>query len=60
MAEEPIPYKPMDPGRVDTLNPFEMQYWSGELHCTEAELTQAVAEVGAHVTAVRAYLASRG
>jgi Protein of unknown function (DUF3606) len=58
MPESPSPYKPLDPGRVDTLDPAEMQYWSRELHCTEAELAQAVSKVGEHVTAVREYLAS--
>ena len=55
-TEEP-PYKPLDPGRVDMLDQFERQYWCRTLHCTEAELAAAVASVGAHVTAVRAYLA---
>ena len=36
-----------------------MQYWSKELPCTETELTQAVSEVGDHVTALREHLASR-
>lgn len=52
-------YKPLDPGRVDTLDRVEMQYWSRELHCTEAELTQAVSKVGEHVASVREYLAKR-
>jgi hypothetical protein len=32
-------------------------YWCGELHCTEAQLTAAVAAVGEHVTEVRRHLA---
>jgi hypothetical protein len=52
------PYKPLDPGRVDTQNPIELQYWSRELHCTEAELMDAVRKVGNHVTSVREYLLS--
>ena len=59
MPDDQTPYKPLDPGRVDTLSPVELQYWSGELKCTEAELAQAVSEVGEHVTALREYLASR-
>ena len=59
MPDDLTPYKPLDPGRVDTQNQVELQYWSRELQCTEAELTEAVSEVGGHVTAVREYLASR-
>lgn len=50
--------RPLDPGRIDMLNLFERQYWCNALHCTEAELAQAVASVGTHVTAVREYLAA--
>jgi hypothetical protein len=35
-----------------------LEYWSRELHCTLAELADAVSKVGDHVTAVREYLAS--
>ena len=59
MTDDLTPFKPLDPGRVDILSQVELQYWSRELHCTEAELTQAVSEVGDHITAVREYLASR-
>ena len=59
MTDDPTPYKPLDPGRVEILTEVEQQYWSRELKCTEAELIQAVAEVGDHVTAVREHLASR-
>ena len=59
MHDLPTNYKPLDPGRVDTIDRVEMQYWSKELHCSEAELTDAVSKVGEHITAVREYLASR-
>jgi len=52
-------FKPLDPGRVDTLDELELQYWSREFHCTEDELMQAVSEVGDHITSVREYLAPR-
>jgi hypothetical protein len=45
--------KPLDPGRVNTMDPVELRYWCHELHCSEARLLKAVAEVGEHVTAVR-------
>ena len=59
MPDDLTPYKPLDPGRVEIVTPDELQYWSQELQCTEAELTQALSAVGNHVTAVREYLASR-
>ena len=59
MHDLPANYKPLDPGRVDTLDRIELQYWSRELHCTEAELMEAVSKVGEHVAALREYLASR-
>ena len=59
MPDDLTPFKPLDPGRVDTSDQVEMQYWSRELHCTEAELTEAVSKVGDHITSVREYLASR-
>ena len=59
MSDLLSPYKPLDPGRVETLDHVEMQYWSRELHCTEDELKQAISKVGNHITALREYLASR-
>lgn len=58
MEENPSGYKPLDPGRVDLLDQFERQYWCETLQCTGDQLQKAVDEVGAHVTAVRDYLAS--
>jgi hypothetical protein len=52
-------FKPLDPGRVNAMDPVELQYWCRELHCTEAELKDAVSKVGEHVTAVREQLDSR-
>jgi len=52
-------FKPLDPGRINTMDPVELQYWCKELHCTEVQLHNAIAEVGDHVTAVRDALASR-
>ena len=45
--------KPLDPGRVNTMDPVELRYWIHELNTTETQLMRAVAEVGEHVTAVR-------
>ena len=52
-------FKPLDPGRINAVDPVELQYWCEELDCTEAELKDAVFKVGEHVTAVRAELESR-
>lgn len=58
MVDPEKPFEPLDPGRIDTQNRTELEYWSRVLHCTEAELADAVRQVGNHVTAVREYLAS--
>lgn len=52
-------FKPLDPGRINTLDPVELQYWCRELHCTEAQLHDAISHVGDHVTAVRDRLSSK-
>ena len=59
MEEHQGNFKPLDPGRVNAMDPIEFQYWCKELGCTEAELNDAVSKVGEHVTAVREQLASR-
>jgi hypothetical protein len=60
MHEEPMPFKPLDPGRVDMLDALERQYWAREFHCTEHQLAKAVEKVGVHVTVLREHLARRG
>lgn len=50
--------KPLDPGRVNTMDPLELRWWCRELHCTPAELEAAVEKAGEHVAAVRAQLAA--
>lgn len=59
MTESLTHFRPLDPGRVDTLDQVELQYWCKELHCTEPQLMEAVAKVGEHIAAVREHLASR-
>lgn len=59
MPDDQSNFKPLDPGRVNAMDPIELQYWCGELHCTDAELKDAVAKVGEHVTEVREQLALR-
>ena len=52
-------HRPLDPGRIDSLDRDDLQYWSKELGCTEAELAEAISHVGEHVAAVRDHLAGR-
>jgi len=53
MNEPAEPVKPLDPGRINTMDPVELRYWCHELDCSEERLIQAVDEVGEHVAAVR-------
>jgi hypothetical protein len=50
--------QPLDPGRINTMDPLEMRWWCRELGCSLERLQEVVAEVGEHVTAVRARLAA--
>lgn len=59
MENHPTHFKPLDPGRINIIDQEELAYWSQELQCTEPELAEAVTQAGEHITAVRAYLASR-
>lgn len=59
MSNDPSHFQPLDPGRINVLDPVELKYWCGQLHCTEPELKDAMARVGDHVTAVRDLLAAR-
>lgn len=51
-------FHPLDPGRINTLDPVELKYWCQQLQCNEADLRAALAKVGDHVTAVRSQLAA--
>ena len=59
MSDPQSKFEPLDPGRVNAIDPVELQYWCGELQCTEIELQEAVSKVGEHVAAVREQLTSR-
>lgn len=52
-------FTPHDPGRINAMDPVELQYWCNELGCTDEELKDAVAKAGEHVTAVREQLNRR-
>ena len=59
MRDDLSSFKPKDPGRVNAVDPVELQYWCKEFKCTERELAAAVAMVGEQVAEVRQVLASR-
>jgi hypothetical protein len=58
MPDDLSSFKPLDPGRVNAMDPIELEYWCKDLKCTEGELSEAIARVGAHVTEVRQFLTS--
>lgn len=53
------PFMPLDPGRVEILDPAEREYWCRELGCSPEALADAVAAVGTHTTEVREHLRSQ-
>lgn len=48
--------RPLDATRVNINETWEIQYWCGKFHCTEAELKRAVAAVGTSSAKVEGYL----
>lgn len=58
MSDDLAHFHPLDPGRINVMDPVEIKYWCNKLHCNEAQLRLAMAKVGDHVTAVRGQLAS--
>ena len=58
MSDDLSHFHPLDPGRINTIDPVELKYWCQQLHCTEMQLRQALAKVGDHVTAVRNQLSA--
>lgn len=59
MHERPQDFSPIDPGRVNTMDPLELAWWAERLGCTVVELQAAVDAVGEHVTEIRIVLAER-
>ena len=58
MTDHQQAFHPLDAGRINLDDALEIEYWCRELGCTEAALQEAVAQVGAHVAAVREQLRS--
>ncbi len=59
MIDMPADFSPLDPGRINSADPFEIEYWSRELGCSAETLTEIVGRVGEHVTVVREALSRR-
>lgn len=59
MRDDLLGFTPLDPGRVNSMDPVELNYWCKELKCTASELAEAIAKVGEHVAEVRQALGHR-
>jgi hypothetical protein len=58
MPDFPQDFQPLDPGRINADDPVEFAFWCWTLRCNEQHLLQLIAQVGPHVTQVRALLAT--
>jgi hypothetical protein len=56
MTQPAQDFHPLDPGRINTMDPVELDYWCRQLGCTPARLRQAMQSAGEHVAAVRDWL----
>ncbi|WP_042880140.1 DUF3606 domain-containing protein [Cupriavidus necator] len=56
MIDATSQFRPLDPGRVNLMDPLEVQYWCHELGCSQDDLEHAVDAAGDHIAAVRAQL----
>ena len=59
MNNESRPVVPLDRGRINPMDPLELDYWCAEFGCSVEQLEAAIAEVGEHVAAVRELLRAR-
>jgi hypothetical protein len=59
MSTDSPPFIPPDPGRVNAMDPIEVEYWCRDFGCSEQTLHAAIAAVGEHVAALRQWLAGR-
>ena len=59
MSDDLAHFHPLDPGRINAIDPVELRYWCQQLNCSEAQLREALAKAGDHVTAVRDRLAAQ-
>jgi hypothetical protein len=59
MPADSPPFTPPDPGRVNPMDPVEVDHWCREFGCSEATLRAGIAAVGEHVAALRPWLSGR-
>lgn len=57
MKDRPKGFEPLDPGRVNSIDPIEMDYWCKQFGCDLSQLNAAILRVGERVTEVREDLA---
>lgn len=53
------PFQPLDPGRINLMDPTEAAWWCEQLQVDEGRLRALVDRVGEHVAAVRQALEAR-
>jgi hypothetical protein len=53
MSGQPHGFQPIDPGRVNPMDPVEMDYWCRQFGCDLTQLNAAIKRVGEHVTEIR-------
>lgn len=49
-------FRPLDPGRINPMDPTELAWWCAQLGCSLDELNAAIERAGEHVSAVRGAL----
>lgn len=60
MTDRPKGFEPIDPGRVNPMDPIEMDCWCKQFGCDLSQLNAAIVRVGEHVTEVRQELTRSG
>ena len=60
MKDTPKGFEPIDPGRVNPMDPIEMDYWCDQFGCDLSQLNAAIMRVGEHVTEIRQELNRSG
>ena len=59
MPDDKTKTRPQDASRVNVHEEYEVRYWTGKFGCTEAELRNAVKQVGTSAAAVEQHLRHR-
>lgn len=56
MPDDLTKKRPQDASKINIHEPYEVNYWCGELRCTKEQLIAAVHAVGVSAAAVRKHL----